>query len=53
MIVLSGKGLAGLEMERYAVDQVEVLLVRPDRKDEPRVDRPASTPSPRNWRFSP
>jgi hypothetical protein len=36
MIVLCDKGLAGREMERYAADQVKVLLVRPDRKDEPR-----------------
>jgi hypothetical protein len=34
MIVLAGKGLAGREMERYAADEVKVLLVRPDRKDE-------------------
>jgi Transposase DDE domain len=36
MIVLADKGLAGREMERYAADQVKVLLTRPDRKDEPR-----------------
>jgi DDE family transposase len=36
MIVLADKGLAGREMERYAEDQVKVLLVRPDRKDETR-----------------
>ena len=36
MIVLADKGLAGREMERYAADQVKVLLARPDRKDEPR-----------------
>ena len=35
-IVLCDKGLAGREMERYAADQVKVLLVRPDRTDEPR-----------------
>ena len=34
MIVLSDKGLAGREMERYAADQVKVLLARPDRRDE-------------------
>ena len=34
MIVLCDKGLAGREMERYAADQVKVLLARPDRKDE-------------------
>src|SRR5438045_7135589 len=34
MIVLADKGLAGRELERYAADQVKVLLVRPDRKDE-------------------
>jgi len=36
MIVLADKGLAGREMERYAADQVKILLARPDRKDEPR-----------------
>jgi hypothetical protein len=36
MIVLADKGLAGREMERYAADQVKVLLARPDRKDERR-----------------
>jgi hypothetical protein len=36
MIVLADKGLAGREMERYAADQAKVLLVRPDRTDEPR-----------------
>jgi DDE family transposase len=36
MIVLCDKGLAGREMERYAADQVKVLLARPDRKDERR-----------------
>jgi hypothetical protein len=36
MIVLTDKGLAGREMERYAADQVHVLLARPDRKDERR-----------------
>jgi len=36
MIVLADKGLAGREMERYAADQVKVLLARPDRKNEPR-----------------
>jgi hypothetical protein len=36
MIVLADKGLAGREMERYAADQVHVLLARPDRKDERR-----------------
>jgi hypothetical protein len=36
MIVLADKGLAGREMERYAADQVKVLLARPDRKDEKR-----------------
>jgi hypothetical protein len=35
MIVLSDKGLAGREMERYATDQIHVLA-RPDRKDEQR-----------------
>ena len=36
MIVLCDKGLAGQEMERYAADQIHVLLARPDRKDEKR-----------------
>jgi hypothetical protein len=36
MIVLADKGLAGREMERYAADQIHVLLARPDRKDEKR-----------------
>jgi hypothetical protein len=36
MIVLADKGLAGREMERYAADQIGVLLARPDRKDERR-----------------
>jgi len=36
MIVLADKGLAGREMERFAADQVKVLLARPDRKDEQR-----------------
>jgi hypothetical protein len=34
MIVLADKGLAGRELERYAAEEVKVLLVRPDRKDE-------------------
>jgi hypothetical protein len=36
MIVLADKGLAGREMERYAAEEVKVLLARPDRKDERR-----------------
>jgi hypothetical protein len=36
MIVLADKGLAGRDMERYAAEQVHVLLARPDRKDERR-----------------
>lgn len=36
MVVLTDKGLAGRAMERYAAEQVKVLLVRPDRKDEKR-----------------
>ena len=36
MIVLADKGLAGRELEHYAADQIKVLLVRPDRKDERR-----------------
>ena len=35
VVVLTDKGLAGRDMERYAAEQVGVLLVRPDRKDEP------------------
>jgi Transposase DDE domain len=34
MIVLADKGLAGRELERYAAEEIKVLLVRPDRKDE-------------------
>src|SRR6266568_4918166 len=34
MIVLADKGLAGRELERYAAEEVKVLLVRPGRKDE-------------------
>lgn len=33
MIVLADKGLSGQELERYAADQIRVLLARPDRKD--------------------
>jgi len=36
MVVLTDKGLAGRDMERYATEQVNVLLVRADRRDEPR-----------------
>jgi hypothetical protein len=36
MIVLTDKGLSGKQMEHFAADQVGVLLVRPDRKDEKR-----------------
>jgi hypothetical protein len=36
MIVLADKGLAGREIERYAAGELQALLVRPDRKDEPR-----------------
>ena len=36
MIVLTDKGLSGTEMEHFAADQIGVLLVRPDRKDEKR-----------------
>jgi hypothetical protein len=36
MVVLTDKGLAGKAIERYATEQIEVLLVRPDRKDETR-----------------
>jgi Transposase DDE domain len=34
MIVLADKGLSGKELEQYAAEEVKVLLVRPDRKDE-------------------
>ena len=34
MIVLADKGLAGKDIERFAADITEVLLARPDRKDE-------------------
>jgi hypothetical protein len=36
MVVLTDKGLAGRDMERYCTEQVGALLVRPDRKDEQR-----------------
>ena len=36
MIVLADKGLAGRELEHYAQDQLKILLIRPDRKDERR-----------------
>lgn len=36
MIVLADKGLSGRDMERYAAEEVKVLLARPDRKDERR-----------------
>lgn len=36
MVVLADKGLAGKQIERYAAEQVTVLLARPDRKDETR-----------------
>ncbi len=36
MVVLTDKGLAGRDIERYAAEQIGVLLVRPDRRDEPR-----------------
>ena len=47
MIVLADKGLAGRAMERYAADQIGVLLVRPDRRDEPR--RYGSLGGMRQW----
>jgi hypothetical protein len=35
-MILTDKGrLAGQDLERYATEQVKVLLVRPDRRDEP------------------
>jgi DDE family transposase len=36
MIVLADKGLSGTQLERFAADQIGVLLARPDRKDEKR-----------------
>jgi hypothetical protein len=36
MVVLADKGLAGKAIERYAAEQIGVLLARPDRKDEAR-----------------
>jgi len=36
MVVLTDKGLSGKGMERYCAEQVGVLLVRPDRRDEKR-----------------
>jgi DDE family transposase len=36
MILLADKGLSGTELERFAADQIGVLLARPDRKDEKR-----------------
>ncbi len=36
MVVITDKGLPGRDMERFCADQVGVLLVRPDRKDEKR-----------------
>lgn len=36
MVVVTDKGLSGKGMERYAAEQVGVLLARPDRKDEKR-----------------
>jgi hypothetical protein len=47
MIVLADKGLAGRERERYAADQVKVLLARPDRKDERR--RSGNLAGMRQW----
>lgn len=36
MVVVTDKGLSGKGMERFCTQQVGVLLVRPDRKDEKR-----------------
>jgi hypothetical protein len=36
MVVLADKGLAGRAIERFAAEQIGVLLARPDRKDEQR-----------------
>jgi hypothetical protein len=36
MVVITDKGLSGKDMERFCADQVGILLVRPDRKDEKR-----------------
>jgi hypothetical protein len=34
MVVVTDRGLSGADLERYCADQIGVLLVRPDRKDE-------------------
>jgi len=47
VIVLADKGLAGRAMERYAADQIGVLLARPDRRDERR--RFGSLAGMRQW----
>jgi hypothetical protein len=36
MVVLTDKGLSGKDLERYCAEQIGVLLIRPDRKDEQR-----------------
>lgn len=36
MVVLADKGLSGRDLERFAAEQVGVLLARPDRRDEKR-----------------
>jgi hypothetical protein len=48
MIVLADKGLSGAELERYCADQLGVLLVRPDRKDE-RQRRYGNLAGMRQW----
>lgn len=47
MIVLADKGLAGRDTQRCAIEQIHVLLVRLDRKDEPR--RFANLAGVRQW----
>ncbi len=34
MTIIADKGLSGTEPDRHCADQLDVLLVRPDRKDE-------------------
>jgi hypothetical protein len=34
-VILTDQALAGRDLERYATEQVKVLLFRPDRRDEP------------------
>ena len=36
MVLVADKGLSGTELERFAADQIGVLLVHPDRQDAPK-----------------